>query len=176
MVDEEAKETEKSLVRANKVCGRISIILKIILVLICVWWIVATGLMIVSLFNGGPEEVSLIGLFLYIAHGLVLATLMFLLILIFSEPAHDRSPFGMIQVKRLRQIAGLLVLYAIFDFAVSCNAAYLYIDWSNFGATISSSPIATINFGPLMVAAAVFAFSFVFKYGVLLQKFSDDAL
>lgn len=34
----------------------------------------------------------------------------------------------------------------------------------------------TLNLFPIVAAAVVFAFSFVFKYGVLLQEFSDDTL
>ena len=40
----------------------------------------------------------------------------------------------------------------------------------------SENAIIPINFAPFIAAAVVFAFSFVFKYGVLLQEFSDETL
>lgn len=40
----------------------------------------------------------------------------------------------------------------------------------------NSDTIVSIYFAPFIIAAVVFAFSFVFKYGVLLQKFSDETL
>ena len=36
--------------------------------------------------------------------------------------------------------------------------------------------IPTLNLFPFVASAVVFAFSFVFKYGVLLQEFSDETI
>ncbi len=41
---------------------------------------------------------------------------------------------------------------------------------------MGGNAIVAFNFAPLVAAAVVFAFSFVFKYGVLLQEFSDETL
>ena len=81
----------------------------------------------------------------------------------------------MLQVKRLRIIAVMLILYAVFDIAMKYNAVFLQFNGMNSGYA-SMDSMLTIDFAPLVVAAVVYAFSFVFKYGVLLQEFSDETL
>ena len=70
----------------------------------------------------------------------------------------------------------MLLIYAILDMLISYNAASLHYDWANPGSLMVADPFVTINAAPIIAAAVVFAFSFVFKYGVLLQEFSDDAI
>ncbi|MEG0016407.1 MAG: hypothetical protein RR747_07480, partial [Gordonibacter sp.] len=87
------------------------------------------------------------------------------------------SPFVMAQVKRLRIVAGLLLVYAVIDSAVSFNTTLIQYGAMNYGyVSTNDSAIIAINFTPFAAAAVIFAFSFVFKYGVLLQEFSDDTV
>ena len=44
------------------------------------------------------------------------------------------------------------------------------------GVNLGDSSLFAIDFAPLIAAAVLFAFSFVFKYGVLLQELSDETL
>ena len=82
----------------------------------------------------------------------------------------------MSQVKRLRIIAVLLLLYAVLDMVATNAMAVMQIDVINSGYISTNSAIVTVNFTPFIAAAVVYAFSFVFKYGVLLQEFSDETL
>ena len=83
----------------------------------------------------------------------------------------------MAQVKRLQIIALLLLAYAVLDFVTAYNSASLQLQAINSGfISTNDSAILTLNFSPLIASAAVYAFSFVFKYGVLLQEFSDDVI
>lgn len=177
----ERQETEASLAKSGRVCRYICTAMKVIAVLFCIFWLLAVGAMVCSLMN--PDRpvsnggVSVVHVLLYLAHGVIIATLLFNLIGIFSDVGKGESPFSMAQVKRLRLIAGLLLLYAILDNIINQNNALLNFSGLDSGyVTPSGNTIIQINFAPFVVSAVVFAFSFVFKYGVLLQEFSDEAI
>lgn len=71
----------------------------------------------------------------------------------------------------------MLVLYVIVDSVASLGIPFTQVNSVDLGyASVTGNTIIPINFAPIIAAAVVFAFSFVFKYGVLLQEFSDDAI
>lgn len=179
MPNEESSKTEESLSKVNKVCRFISLIMKIVFALICIWWIFAAGLMGASLVNpdafDSVENVSISGLLLFVAYGVVIGVCFVILIKIFSDTAKGRSPFTMLQVRRLKTISAMLIMYAVFDIAMKYNAVFLQFNNMNSGYA-SMDSVLTIDLAPIIVAAVVFAFSFVFKYGVLLQELSDETL
>ena len=180
MSDQEVEETRDSLYKVQKTCKLLSVIMKAVFGFFCLWWLLATILMCLSLIgmNGslGAEDIDIVGILLFVGGGAVIATILLTLIGIFSETAQGQSPFMMVQVCRLRRIACMLLVYAILDMLISYNAALLHYDWANPGSLMVTDPFVTINAAPIIAAAVVFAFSFVFKYGVLLQEFSDDAI
>ncbi|MEG2025961.1 MAG: hypothetical protein RRZ85_10490 [Gordonibacter sp.] len=181
MMDEKEIETRNSLVKINKVCKFISIAIKIIFVLISVYWIFAASLMFLTFFDpsvadevGGASAIKLV---IYLAYGAIVVMMFVSLNGIFSDVAKGNSPFAMIQVKRLRSISAALLLYAIFDIVIAYNSAIMQFGGFNTGyITASGNAIVPINLATFIAAAVVFAFSFVFKYGVLLQEFSDDTI
>lgn len=178
---EATDETEASLIRINKVCRFISASIKIIFILFCICWIFAAGLMVCSIMNiegfGDIGDTSVLRLVLYLVYGGIIAVVFIVLIRIFSDVAKGDTPFAMIQVKRLRIIAADLLLYAILDFVITYNSALLQLDGFSSGyVSTNGNAIVAVNFVPLIAAAVVFAFSFVFKYGVLLQELSDETL
>ena len=68
-------------------------------------------------------------------------------------------------------------MYAVIDFAVTANAAIFKYDELVSGyVSTTGNEIIPINLAPIFGAGVMFAFSFVFKYGVLLQEFSDETL
>ena len=74
-------------------------------------------------------------------------------------------------------ISCLLLLYAVLDSAITLNTAAMQLETFNSGyISTNESTVLTLNFAPFVAAAVVYAFSFVFKYGVLLQEFSDETL
>ncbi len=180
MLDKGDRETSDALTRANKVCRFINIALKATSLVFIVFWLIAAGIMIYPLI--GPDSnssgySSFLAPFLFIGQGVSIAAMLIVFIKILSDVSKGESPFTMMQVKRLRMIAGLLLLYGFLDFAVSLNTAAAQLSGLDAGyISVSGNAIVFLNFSPLIAAAVVFAFSFVFKYGVLLQELSDDTL
>lgn len=176
MICEEDIETRESLFKVNKVCQRISTLLKILFVIFCACWIFAAFFMALS-FSSQEYDRIIVNVVLHLIRGLVIAALFVVLIGMFSDAARGESPFKMDQVKRLRLISCFLVIYGILEMIFSVNAAVTYYEGINAGFfSTDDSAIITVNFAPFIAAAVVFAFSFVFKYGVLLQEFSDESI
>ena len=177
MLDEDKIETQRTLEKTRKVCGSLSQAVKIVFVIFCLWWLVSSILLAVSIVDPSLlvtiDNVDILGLSVYIIDGIIIAIIFIVIIKMFSDPAKGESPFIMAQVGRLRLISLMLVLYAIMDSLVSYSASSLY--FNNSGLSMSD-PFLTINFAPIVAAAIVYVFSFVFKYGVLLQEFSDESV
>ena len=178
MIDPDAAEAEKSLDKIKGICKVLNVVMRTLFVILLIFWCISTGSMIFSLM--GPEPANGIGplnVALCFAYGAVIAVMFFMFIGMFSDVSKESSPFTLSQVKRLRMIALMLLAYALLDFAGAYNSALLQLDTLNSGyITANSSAIVMVNFAPFIAAAVVFAFSFVFKYGVLLQEFSDDTV
>lgn len=179
MHNEEILETEKSLSKIRKVCRLISTITIVIFALLCIWWVFTVAMIVVSLVNpelfDSVEGSGITGVLLLFVYGIVIGVIFTILIKIFKDTSEGASPFTILQVRRLRIIALMLVFYMLLDSGIKYNAAFLQFNGMNSGYA-SMSSVATIDFAPLMAAAVVFAFSFVFKYGVLLQELSDETL
>jgi hypothetical protein len=181
MVDDDDRVTQESLVAANQVCRSINGFLKILFAVFCTCWLFATALLALSWIRpdnfGEGGGSSLVGIVLFLADGVVIAAMFVIFIRAFTDVAAGKTPFAMIQVKRLRVIALLLIFYAILDFAITANSSLLNINGLDSGFfSTNDNAIIPLNFGPLIAAGVLLAFSYVFKYGVLLQKFSDDSL
>lgn len=181
MSENSADTTEDSLERIGGVCRFICRVMKVLFIIFCVYWLIATGLMAYlfvesgQLFSNVGE--SLFRIALHVVYGVVIVVLFACILGVFSDVAKGESPFSMRQVKRLRLISYMLVAYTVFDFVISWNSSLLQVGGVDVGyVSTNGNSIIAINFAPLVAAAVVFAFSFVFKYGVLLQELSDDTL
>lgn len=177
-MDDKTDEEEKaSLQKARRACTFISAVMKIVLGGLCVWWVYTIALMCNALFNqsdlNNAANVSVLGLAIYLVHSFVVLCLCIVLVKVFSDSAKGESPFSLVQVKRLRIISALLVAYSLVELAYSFNASYMNVDGAALGYNGS---VITLDVAPIIAAAAILAFSFVFKYGVLLQEFSDEAI
>lgn len=181
MVDDGSVETADSLEKIKRVCGLLRNTLKILFVIFCLGWLFSLGATLYSFFDPGVfgilDNVSISSVVLCLVYGVIAATMFKVFIDMFSDAANGNSPFTLEQVKRLRIIAVMLVLYAVFEFLISASTPFMQMDqWNSGYAATGENTIIAINFAPFIAAAVVFAFSFVFKYGVLLQEFSDETL
>ena len=175
MPDTDVETTERLLVKTRKICRLIGLAMIVVFVFLCIWWLASSGVMVCSLFDPGFSDNPVNGFTLvnYVLCGIAMAAICITLIKIFSDTSKGHSPFTMLQVKRLRLIAISLLAYGVLEFVMTCSAAFMNQGWAGSSAG-SVSP--TLNFFPLVAAAVVFAVSFVFKYGILLQKLSDETL
>lgn len=175
------EETNSSLVKVRKVCKFLCSAMKVLFVIFCFGWLAASAATLYSLINPSAfnvvSNVSAISAVLCIVYGAIAASIILVLIGMFSDAAKGESPFTMKQVKRLRIVSAMLVLYALIDFVVSASTPFTRFDNLGLGYTsVTAKTVIPINFTPIIAAAIVFAFSFVFKYGVLLQELSDETL
>ena len=155
--------------------------MKVLFVVFCLGWIAVSGATVYSLIDPDAfdivNNVSWISAVFCIVYGAIAACIFLVLITIFSDASKGNSPFTMKQVKRLQLISVLLVLYAIVDFIASASMPFTRIDNLGLGYTaITAKTVIPVNFAPIIASAIVFSFSYVFKYGVLLQEFSDETL
>ncbi len=183
MLDEELRETQLSLRQVGKACRKCVIATKVSFVIFFIFWLIAAGSMLLPFFERSfsilNSDTNVFSLILHIARGAIVVMLFLILIRILKEPIRGESPFTMRQVERLKAASAMLLIYAILEAVLGYCSALVQI--GDFSAGYISSDgvtnaIMPINFAPFIAAAVVFAFSFVFKYGVLLQEFSDETL
>ena len=177
---EEEKQAEDSMQRIVRACKVLSTIIKIIFAVLCVYWVFTTCFMVYTVFTdptGSSGGLDFLRIVLHLAYIAVIVALFVVINGMFTDVAKGQTPFAMFQVKRLRIISVLLVAYCVLDIAITSNNALLQYSGLNTGfVSTNENVIIPVNFSPLIAAAIVFAFSFVFKYGVLLQEFSDETL
>ncbi|MBX9033040.1 hypothetical protein [Gordonibacter massiliensis (ex Traore et al. 2017)] len=181
MFTNELEEERASLMRTNRVCAGISVVIKVVFAIICLFWLFVVVSMIASFVNtsnaGGNFASDVTPIVLHIMRGAVVAVLFVILNGIFSETAKGESPFTLKQVNRLRYMALALLVYAVLELIFSASTAMFQLGSLNSGYfSTNDSAIITFDFAPLIASAVIFAFSFVFQYGVLLQEFSDETL
>lgn len=175
--NKELSQDEQSFHKIRAICRASRLLFSAIFVILLVYWLVSTTMLFSTVFSHGASEFDYFKIALCIAYGVVVSTMFIVFVGLFSDVVKGNSPFTMLQVKRLRIIASVLLIYALLD-AVMTNAPMLLQANGVLAgyAPMGGNAIVAFNFAPLVAAAVVFAFSFVFKYGVLLQEFSDETL
>lgn len=182
MLNEEYAQTEASLSQVSKVCRAMCLATKIIFAVFCTFWIIAAVAMVWSLSSEGflgSSENNIFNIVLHVVRGAIVAILFVIMIRVLDDAVRGESPFTMKQAERLKRAAVSLVVYAVLGIVLGYCSALLQMGGfsSGFVSTNSSgNVIMPIDFAPFIAAAAVFAFSYVFKYGVLLQELSDDTI
>lgn len=182
MSNEESMQTEASLLQVNKVCRMICIATKIIFAIFCIFWVIAAGAMVWSLTGDGllgESDNNIFSIVLHVARGAIVVVLFVIMIRVLEDAVHGESPFTLKQAGRLKKAAIALVIYAVLGIILGYCSTLLQMNGFSSGFISSDGPgnvIMPIDFAPFIAAAAVFVFSCVFKYGVLLQELSDETL
>ena len=172
----ENDETRAALLKIKDICHKLNIGIWVVFIVLGVSWLVSAWSILGAFLHGGGSTV-LLKLFLSFAFGVVVAVMFVLFSKFFSEVSKGDSPFTLVQVKRLRMMSILLVIYGLLDNAITNCAASMLADGVNSGYISTNTDIVVaVYVAPFIIAAVVFAFSFVFKYGVLLQELSDETL
>lgn len=119
-----------------------------------------------------------------IADGVIILLIFVGLIMAIRQIRKTGSPFEKKQVRRMRLLAFLLLLYAILDslFADHLFAFFMLglqdIGHSGVSSIVFDRPwfIPEINIGAFVAAVVVWCISLVFEYGIELQHDSDSIL
>lgn len=177
---EDNNGSPSSIRRTQKACKVFAIIMRIGIALSTIIWIAIIVSMSSSLLSIGPFEdsnVSLVGIFMYACHCIILLVLLIIFHNVFSDTAKGKPPFASIQVERLRTVSALLLVLFALEAAISFLEPSLFFDHGGMEmSSATASSAVTIDMAPLIAAVVVYAFSFVFEYGVLLQEDSDEVI
>lgn len=186
-MDEQVRETLKALDDTRNACRLIEVICWVILSAAITWWLWPVGFYAKQLIEGGanmPDSSLLFfAIVLLLAFAGCIFSFIFLLIRLFRDIVKGVPPFAFKHVRRMRLMSLSLVCYSLLELCIStlslaiktaiqpneAEASLLY-----FGLTDGAHP--TVDLFPILMAAVLFALSFVFKYGVLLQQLSDETL
>lgn len=176
MDSSEFRELKSSLAHVVRVCKAIkwgSLIALVCFSLICFAYLIA---LFISFADQGFtfEEVSAL---VYCAvHGVVVSLLLAGCFRMFSDVVGGGSPFTTKQVKRIRLASLLLVILVVTEVFLSTDfSTQAQVLGVSFGMTSDESrgPFA-VNVAVLLFAMTLFGFSVLFRYGVLLQRLSDE--
>ena len=182
MAAKEKSETEESLSRIQRISKVINRFLKVIAVLLFVFLVITLVLTILCSFglidsglSSNPFDLVILG-----TYGLVIVSLVYVVSNMFSDVAQGESLFTLVQVKRFRAIAILLLAYVVLDaFMSTGTVAQIHVGELELGYDVVESAVGStlsINVGALLGSGFFGALSLIFEYGVLLQNFSDETL
>lgn len=109
--------------------------------------------------------------------GFLVLVLLRIITNVFRDVARGMTPFTLVQVKRIRLAALMIALDAFVGMIFSPGFVHaLQIAGLDIGYAVSGQPSIPVDLGEILAALCLIALSFVFKYGVLLQEFSDETL
>ena len=185
MTTEEYTKTEASLNRLKKSAKAIRVFFKVIFVLFCIVWVMLVALFgFLSFFpeivSPDAESAGAVPFILCIVFGLLIAVFLRQAIHFLSDIEKGESPFSMRQVRRIRVVALIFMVYVVVEAVFSIGQTTLVESGSlmvKYSVTsVNSNPTLSINFGMLSAAAILYCLSLVFEYGTLLQQLSDETL
>lgn len=178
MAGEEHKAIEEEIRGVSKVCSVIKVITYVALALFTVVWLVAFGAVVFGFFDPGSTVEGAAVLYLAL-FGIIVIAILWFTAKIFKD-ASKRNPFSKKQTNRLRVIAALLLAFAIIDMFLSASfSSGMIIGGYYFGVETGDLQEAsgpTVNLGTIFFAIAIYCVSFIFQYGNLLQKFTDETV
>lgn len=179
----EYEEIEFALNRIKNVSKIVQVLIRIALVCFTLFLGFLLAAILISIFLPsalpGDVTVNVSSLLFLVVFGSVTWFLIKIILDIFGDVVSGKSPFAMQQVKRFRLVAALFLASAIIE-AITSIGVIPIISAGSMGisyvtsASLSSS--MSINAGNLFCAMIFWALSLVFKYGILLQRFSDETL
>lgn len=175
---EEFRELEASLSGAGRVCGRlkrISFVCSIVFLVAC---ILLLTLMILDAATKGFDAYKFRGMLYVVTYSAVILWLLFVAYRSFSDVVNGESPFTLKQVGRFRNAAFLLLTLAIIDAFLSTSFIYGFnaggIDVAALGNFGTDQNQIRINATVVFFAIILLGVSSLFRYGVLLQRLTDE--
>jgi uncharacterized protein YggT (Ycf19 family) len=155
----------------------LSLISLVVLLLICFGGFDLLGTVFMSAANKANVEIKeVIG---SIMMPLLGGVLLYTAYQFFTDIVEQETPFTETQIKRLRFLGRVILLFGILD-VVSALAIYIlkmrdYYDYLVYHPS-DLPPVFTANAYLFLAGLACYGAAMVFRYGMLLQQLSDDTL
>lgn len=178
MGGEEHRELEESLSGARRACKYLKNIALVCLVVLLFAWLLLITLLIVDAAAKGFNAYNLKDMLYVALYGAMALSLLFVAFRSFSDVVNGESPFTMKQVSRFRYAALLLIALVIIDTVLSTGFSYSFnmagVNYVALGNHGIDPERIRINAEPLFFAVILYGVSVLFRYGVLLQRLTDE--
>lgn len=178
MGGEEFRELETSLSGARRVCKYLKNISLVCSAVFLVAWLLLLILMIADAAAKGFDAHKLKSMLYVASYGAVTLLLLFVAFRSFSDVVNGESPFTMKQVSRFRYSALLLVVLVVVDAALSTGFSYAFdiagVNYAALGNHGIDQKHVRIDAKPIFFAVILYGISALFRYGVLLQRLTDE--
>ena len=171
---------EKHLIKLAARCGVFYRILRGLFILSIIVFSVLFLLSVFSLFseNNVEQYEPITSLVSIVILGALLSAIFYILSVILKDISRRESPFIKKQVKRLRFISLLLIVFTTIDFIVSLISPILldaHVSSLHYSVHTNEST-EMINILAIIFAITMYCISVVFEYGAKLQEQSDEIL
>lgn len=182
MPNEDTRELLQALDKVKVSCRKIKTYCKVSLVLFVIAWTFLISLIVLGLtLLKIPLPLTAKDIIDSLLGTLLAGTTLIIAYRIFADIVKLETPFTEKQVRRLRFLGRVILIYSAADVI---NSLVFYTiamrDYFDFYVYHPDAPmpIMTMNTNVYMVLAglACYAFAVIFKYGLLLQQLSDDTL
>lgn len=182
MSDNEGSALHSSLEHIRTVCKVIRVACLVCLVGFILCWVVFTSWMIAEYINATPNGVQIEDISYTFLFGVMVCVLFIVTLRIFSDIVAGETPFSHKQVKRLRYLGAAFLVFAAIELILSTS---FYFDTQLLGQTLSvvgesaseiPSEFIRIDLTAILAALASYGLALIFKYGILLQEYSDETL
>lgn len=175
----DADALNESLAKMSRVSKRARIAINIGLVLYLCVVAAAFAVSILSAIKSSSASASMIaGGISRLLAVIAVAILFVVLSQSFRDVAESRSPFTIKQARRILLMGVILLLNVVFE-AISSVFVPISAELGDVSAGFVSTPMTLnlhIDVMSLLVAITCFCLSYLFRYGALLQWFTDETL
>lgn len=178
MGGEELRELEASLSNAGRVCRHLKNISLACSVVFLVAYVLLLTLMIMDAVTTSFDAHKLKGALFVATYGVVILLLLFAAYRSFSDVVNGKSPFTLKQVARFRNAAFMLFALAVIDAFLSTGFVYGFdvggIGFAALGNFGTDQNQIRINAMVVFIAIILLGIASLFRYGVLLQRLTDE--
>lgn len=185
MRSKNAELTKQTLARMAKTSRVIALAFRLAFAVVCCCLVFAVGLFCynVALGQAGDGVVdAALGIATNVLVFAVLGLTALVIANVFASIAEGGSPFTEAQVKRLRVIGALLAAEAVLSVVTSAlhpvmlQSDVLVMGVGSMKTAAAPLPLVEVNASFVIGSVLAFCLAYLFKYGALLQRLSDDTV
>ena len=178
----ESNEARASLLRLENIAKPLYVALRVVMVTFAIGW---SSLFVAFFVSLATSEVGLYDLVCHLLYAVPVAVSAFINIYILyvigsicDSIRHGSSPFTMHTSRQIKVVSFLLLV----SFVLQAVVSVIPFDGYSLGvmriglAKQGDGAVADLSISTLVASAIGFVLSYVFKYGALLQRLSDDTV